>query len=83
MNRARLATAVIALAVTLIPLASAASSAETPSTPSETETLTTESPLPPVEDAPASTPPSTSPYGTDTEIEIALDDDGNVVPATP
>jgi hypothetical protein len=37
------------------------------------------------EPAPADTtvasPPTTSGFGTETEIEIALDDDGNVVPA--
>ena len=37
------------------------------------------------EPAPADTtlasPPTTSEFGTETEIEIALDDDGNIVPA--
>lgn len=28
-----------------------------------------------------SSPPTTTEFGTETEIEIALDDDGNIVPA--
>ncbi len=32
-------------------------------------------------DTTISTPPTTSEFGTETEIEIALDDNGNVVPA--
>lgn len=33
-----------------------------------------------VEDTVPSSPPTTSEFGTETEIVIALDDDGNVVP---
>ena len=32
-------------------------------------------------DTTLATPPTTSEFGTETEIEIALDDNGNVVPA--
>jgi hypothetical protein len=28
-------------------------------------------------------PPTTTPFGSETEINIALDDDGNIVPAQP
>ena len=41
-------------------------------TPTEIETTTVET-LPP-------SPPTTSEFGTETEIEIALDEDGNIIP---
>lgn len=70
----RLAAAAVAIGLVLIPAVAMARGEERapqkapPSSSIETPP-TTES------------PPTTSEFGTETEIEIALDDEGNIVPA--
>lgn len=78
-RRSRIAIALTALGVGLIPAVAHSARANTPPT-----TVTT----PETEDAASDTtvpeaPPTTSEFGTETEIEIALDDQGNIVPAHP
>ncbi len=65
--------AVIALTVALFP---AIARGEEPDAPSNPTTPVASSTLYPID-----TPVTTSPYGNDHEIVIALDDDGNIVPA--
>jgi hypothetical protein len=73
---------VVAAGVAVVALALPASLAlgddSTPPPPPAT-TTTTEAPEPDK----VETPPTTSPYGTEAEIEIALDEAGNIVPARP
>lgn len=70
--------AALIAAVLVIGVAGTASAATSPwdATPTDTEVPTVETLIP--DDLPS--PPTTSEFGNETEIVIALDEDGNIVP---